>query len=138
MARTALIVAQLLILLLAFESTIAATYSVDLIWPETGTTGATLTSYKQWRAAAELAAIDINAEWATSFAGNTFSINYLDNANNAATSMNHVQTSSASAIVGAGSDAMTESAALAVQSAAVRAPQTTHSFLFPTTSFPTA
>ena len=117
MARELSHLAPVLVLLLVFQAAFAANYEVDLIWPETGTTGTTLSAYQQWRVAAEMARDAINAEWATTFPSNQLVVNFKDNANNAATSMNLVQQSTAAAVVGAGSDAMTESAALALQNA---------------------
>jgi ABC-type branched-subunit amino acid transport system substrate-binding protein len=92
----------------------AANYVIDVLVPESGVTGSDAAAYQQWRAAAELAEADVNALWASS--SDTLTINVLNNLNNGALNSQRAQDTTAIAVIGAGSTALTEQAALILQS----------------------
>ena len=96
----------------------AANYVIDVLVPESGVTGSDAAAYQQWRAAAELAEADVNALWASS--SDTLTINVLNNLNNGALNSQRAQDTTAIAVIGAGSTALTEQAALILQSRGVR------------------
>lgn len=103
---------------LAITQSFAASYTIDVIVPETGSTGAMAATYQQWRHAAQLASADVADLWAST--GDTLTVQILDNQNSPALNIQQASSSTAIAVIGAGSDAMTEQAALALQSRGVR------------------
>lgn len=103
---------------LTVTQSFAASYTIDVIVPETGNTGAVAATYQQWRQAAQLASADVADLWAST--GDTLTVQILDNQNAPALNIQQASSSTAIAVIGAGSDAMTEQAALALQSRGVR------------------
>jgi hypothetical protein len=101
----------------------AVDYYVDVVLPRTGGTSAQNAKYEQMALAAELAETDINNEWST----NNFVLTVKDSANDGATSLKHVLDSAQAAqarvaIIGAGPDDMTRSAAQLLKNFDVRGP----------------
>lgn len=99
---------------LTVTQSFAASYTIDVIVPETGNTGAVAATYQQWRQAAQLASADVADLWAST--GDTLTVQILDNQNAPALNIQQASSSTAIAVIGAGSDVMTEQAALALQS----------------------